>query len=292
MMKRLLFFNFFLILFFIGCVIPESNHVEPEYHLLTSVTLDDNMTFRIPEVSFHVREVNLPPYLDDNRLVQRKNRTSIDYLENHRWGEPLGEGISRVIGLNLSTNFDSIAYSYYPNRSRQDVIFEISISIIQLERVDSSNVVVNAMIEIFHKNNLQAQLKIKDIIPIADNEMSSGIMALSACISKVSNLIAEQIYKLPASQCLLVKSDYFESDEESLEVLLSKLSSELLDKSTTDFLDQDIVRISEDFGLTEYPLVSLRAKNTSLYEIIKLISRKSGFPVKFTRTGIVFYSVP
>ena len=146
------------------------------------------------------------------------------------------------------------------------------------------------MIEIFHKY-VTSSVKNKDIVPIADNEMSSGIMALSMHI-RVSNLIAEQIYKLPASQCLLVKSDNFESDEESLEVLLSKLSSELLDKSTTDFLDQDIVRISEDFGLTEYPLVSLRAKNTSLYEIIKLISRKSGFPVKFTRTGIVFYSVP
>ena len=54
-----------LILSFTGCVIPESNHVEPEYHLLTSQLLETNDSLRIPDISFHVREVSLPPYLDE-----------------------------------------------------------------------------------------------------------------------------------------------------------------------------------------------------------------------------------
>ena len=94
-----------------GCIIPESNHVAPEYHLLVSLSSDDNETLQVPDLSFYVREVSIPPYLDDSRFARRQNTSSLSYEENHRWGEPLGEGISRVVGLNLSSIMSSLSYS-------------------------------------------------------------------------------------------------------------------------------------------------------------------------------------
>ena len=62
-----------------GCIIPESNHVEPEYHLLVSLSSDDNETLHLPDLSFYVREVSIPPYLDDSRFARRENTSSLSY---------------------------------------------------------------------------------------------------------------------------------------------------------------------------------------------------------------------
>ena len=53
------FFLFPLVLLFASCVIPESNHVEPTYHLLTELQSDRNDTSEIGRVSFYVRQVEL-----------------------------------------------------------------------------------------------------------------------------------------------------------------------------------------------------------------------------------------
>ena len=49
-----------------GCLIPESNHVEPRYHLLTALDFESNGSKYSKGISFHIREVNIP-LLEDNR---------------------------------------------------------------------------------------------------------------------------------------------------------------------------------------------------------------------------------
>ena len=62
--------SFLLSLFLLtGCLIPESNHVEPRYHLLTALDFESNGSKYTKGISFHIREVNIPPYLEDNRVV-------------------------------------------------------------------------------------------------------------------------------------------------------------------------------------------------------------------------------
>ena len=65
-MKIFLTVQLFTFSIFTGCIIPESNHVEPNYHLLTSLSEDENESLHVPGLSFYVREVSIPPYLDDN----------------------------------------------------------------------------------------------------------------------------------------------------------------------------------------------------------------------------------
>ena len=93
----LLFLSVFLLL--ASCVIPESNHVEPTYHLLSELKSDRNNTSETGQFSFYVRQVELPAYLQENRLVSRPKQGLIEFTEDDRWGEPLEEGIARVLGI-------------------------------------------------------------------------------------------------------------------------------------------------------------------------------------------------
>ena len=292
MINKLLILKFIILAGFSGCVIPESNHVEPEYHLLTALNAESNSTFHVPEVSFYIREVNLPPYLDDNRLVQRKGSSSINFLENHRWGEPLGEGFARVVGQNLSNGLNTLAFSAYPNRSRSDVIYEISASIIQFEKFDSSNVRIVAVVEIFHKNSLQSQFKVNEIVSIVDRQPRSQVKSLSVCISKISALIAQSIHQLPLSHCLNIKVDSLDITDKPVEGVLIELSEIFKNRSSFIFKGKDFMKLSGDFDSTRRMPVSVRVTDTSLYEIIKIIAQKSDCVAKFSSSGIVFHPLP
>ena len=120
------FFLFPLVLLFASCVIPESNHVEPTYHLLSELQSDRNDTSEIGRVSFYVRQVELPSYLQESRLVSRPKQGLIEFTENDRWGEPLEEGIARVLGLNLSKRLDALSYSVSPEGQRNMRVCVIS----------------------------------------------------------------------------------------------------------------------------------------------------------------------
>lgn len=276
-----------LILSFTGCVIPESNHVEPEYHLLTSRFIETNDSLRIPDISFHVREVSLPPYLDENRLVHRKSRSSINYLENHRWGEPLGEGISRVTGLNLSKMFDCLAFSSYPNRSRQGALYEISISILKFERFDHQNVRLEAVIEIFHKNHLQLQLETSEVVQLTSRKTSSEVEALSSALFRLSQLIADSIFRLPLSQCHMIVIDKFEVENQPLNEVLDGISKKFIHNNTSFAGKMNIVNQTAKFNSTDNSIISLNVQDTTLFDILQIISRKSGSFIKFSSTDIV-----
>ena len=127
------FFLFPLVLLFASCVIPESNHVEPTYHLLTELQSDRNDTSEIGRVSFYVRQVELPSYLQESRLVSRPKQGLIEFTENDRWGEPLEEGVARVLGLNLSKRLNALSYSVYPHRQKPSCMFELGIAVQRFE---------------------------------------------------------------------------------------------------------------------------------------------------------------
>ena len=97
---------------------------------------------------FHVRQVELPSYLQESRIVSRPKQGLIEYSENDRWGEPLEDGIARVLGLNLSERLDTLSYSVSPNRQKPSCTFEFGITVQRFERVDSQAVLLGVLCDL------------------------------------------------------------------------------------------------------------------------------------------------
>ena len=216
-MKSLIQFTFiilYLLCTLCSCLVPESTHVKPTFHLLSKTTLDQNQTTISPSSikdgnisqlghPFYLRQIELPYYLQENRIVNRPKQGEIEFRENDRWGEPLIEGIGRVVGLNLSQILNSPFYSVYPHRKKIGANWDISITIIRFEKVSNNEVLLEASWEIFNMNFKNGSYpfrsgKVDKLVSIersrgADSIIKDEVIALSDSLGVLSQLICRSI---------------------------------------------------------------------------------------------------
>jgi uncharacterized lipoprotein YmbA len=210
----------FLICILSSCIVPESTHKESTFHLLTKTNYDQNNTITETSIevdganvdtvgTFYLRQIELPYYLQENRIITRPDHGKIEFRENQRWGEPLVEGIGRVLGLNLSHLLQSSFYSVYPHREKVGTRFEISLTIHRFERVSSSKVLFEGTWQLFtndFKNGTYPITNGKEIvfvdIDISDSNeaiVDNEILALSETLSVVAKRVSIAIASLSSS---------------------------------------------------------------------------------------------
>jgi len=184
-----------------SCVIPESNHVQPTFYLLSELATDGNKSHRQSEASFHLRQVELPTYLQDNRLVSRPDKGVIEFREADRWGEPLEEGIARVVGLNLGKRLNTLRYSVYPHRKKVPCSYELSITIRRFERIGSGAILLEAICEIHSADQVTQERFLKKIElgepDTGKEDVNEEVMALSKAMSACCDSIVQRLAALP-----------------------------------------------------------------------------------------------
>ena len=141
-LKTVHLFALFVILLSHGCIIPESNHVAPDFYLLSDLTLPAERAPHDTEITFYLREIELPRYLKEPRMVIRPSDHTIQFRESKRWGEPLEDGISRAVSLNIQNQVSKSQFSIFPNRRKEGLAWDLSISFSSFEIIGQEVVVV------------------------------------------------------------------------------------------------------------------------------------------------------
>ncbi len=141
-LKTVHFFALFVIVLGQGCIIPESNHVAPNFYLLSDLALPVEQTPHDTELTFYLREIELPRYLKEPRMVIRPSEHTIKFRESERWGEPLEDGISRAVSLNIQNQVSKSQFSIFPNRRKEGLAWDLSISFSSFELIGQEVVVV------------------------------------------------------------------------------------------------------------------------------------------------------
>ena len=136
------FFALFLIFLGHGCIIPESNHVAPDFYLLSDLALPAEQSPHDTKLTFYLREIELPRYLKEPRMVIRPSEHTIQFRESERWGEPLEDGISRAVSLNIQNQVSKSQFSIFPNRRKEGLAWDLSISFSSFELIGQEVVVV------------------------------------------------------------------------------------------------------------------------------------------------------
>jgi uncharacterized lipoprotein YmbA len=178
--------------FLTSCLIPEANHSVPDYFLLTSRVGESNNSTQSDPVSFYVKEVRLPHYLQDKRLVSRPTDDTIFFRENQRWGEPLEMGISRVLGQNLSFLLNTFDYGVYPQRRKFEYSSEIEVTIERFEMISGNLVKVKAFWEVNKKGGRKQRSIFEQTYSITDSNVKGEVRALSELLFKMSSDIARK----------------------------------------------------------------------------------------------------
>jgi uncharacterized lipoprotein YmbA len=77
--------------------------------------------------------VGLAAYLDRPQIVTRPAADKIDLGEFDQWGEPLRDGISRVLAEDLARQMPSVRISIFPWRGLEQIRYQVIVDVTRLD---------------------------------------------------------------------------------------------------------------------------------------------------------------
>jgi len=198
-MNRPKYIHFSVLFFSIwlsSCVLPESTHIVPDYYLLSPIIEDTNFTDVDLNKSFYIREVEIPEFLKDSRMALKPNSHSIEFRETERWGEPLSDGIARVVALNLSRSLETPFFSIFPNRRERELVWDVSLSFSSFVVVESKYAEVSTIWEISNSINKKVQRGSSTIHWDLDSNNSHSIIEEVGGLNQSLHKLASQFSSL------------------------------------------------------------------------------------------------
>lgn len=117
------------------------------------LTYDNEAAATTAEVSgprVAVGPITLPGYLDHSRLFIRKgNRVDVQLAEYHQWGEPLSDGVVRVLSSTMSQALSNLGGLALPLRGALSTDWRVSVDIARLDGAPGSEVLLDASWTLF-----------------------------------------------------------------------------------------------------------------------------------------------
>jgi uncharacterized lipoprotein YmbA len=97
-----------------------------------------------PTLTLVVDDTVVPEYLNRPQIVARLPGDEVTRDEYHRWGEPLGEGISRVLAQDLALLSDSSHVAWFPIPAGFGQEFEVDVEVLQFDGPAQGTVTLSA----------------------------------------------------------------------------------------------------------------------------------------------------
>jgi len=84
-----------------SCSLPEAQADPTRFFVLSTPAANANANLNASAPAVHVRQVELASYIRSRPLIVRKSENEVEFREFARWGEPLEQGIARVLREEL-----------------------------------------------------------------------------------------------------------------------------------------------------------------------------------------------
>lgn len=198
----------------VSCVrLPESRPIKPIYYHLEAIEgkpAGPDGDF-LEGSWFYVRPVELAPYLDDSRLVARRQANEVEFFDQHRWSENLEDSLARVLGKNLSSIFGTHNYSTHPHLKRAAHDFEIGLAVHRFEWIADEQVILAGTWRLFREGKQVHVAPLQEIVTVesppsqVENEekdvprkLSAQVQALGKAMRRASERIAAEVVRRSA----------------------------------------------------------------------------------------------
>ncbi|MEJ5376246.1 MAG: PqiC family protein [bacterium] len=145
-----------------------------------------------------VGPVEIPAYLDRPQIVVRLSPNEIQPLEFDQWGEPLAQGIARVVAEEIARHVCVQRVEYFPWKSFAGVDHQVSLRVKRLEASPGQKVEFLAHWVIYGADPKKplAEGELDMIEPTTSRLYEELVAAKSRLLQKAARLIAEAMMKL------------------------------------------------------------------------------------------------
>jgi hypothetical protein len=173
------------------------------YYQLTAVTLERQAAAPPPTVAvIGIGPLTLPEYLDRPQIVSRRATNRLQLADRHRWAEPLGDNIVRVLQENLAGALGNERVILYPWSPALAVDRQITVEILHCEAGDG-DVQFEARWTMQDREGqyLLLQRRSSQRINVAQpTDPERQVAALSEALARFSAEIAAAIRAMPPEQ--------------------------------------------------------------------------------------------
>ena len=120
---------------------------EPRFYTLSAGgnSGSDRSEKAMADYSVSVGPVTLPEIVDRPQLVVRVGANQVALLDDHRWAEPLRDGIPRVVAENLAQLLGARQVVSYPNNVSFDPEYRVLLDIQRFESMPGQTVTIDAL---------------------------------------------------------------------------------------------------------------------------------------------------
>ncbi len=166
----------------------------PTLYLLDS-TPDEQLPGFERGVAVGVGPIELPAYLDRPHIVTRRTSNRLWFSESHQWAEPLKEGVTRELAVNLALVLDSNRIYVLPQRQKTPLDFRVTIDFARFDGTADARAVLAARWSLYDGEARRLLVtKVSEIVVPARSEGYEDLVrAMSTALSMLGGEIAEEI---------------------------------------------------------------------------------------------------
>jgi len=171
----------------------------PKFYMLQTPTATEPAGIE-QGVTVGVGPVELPAHLDRNQIVSRESGVKLQLSEGEQWAEPLKNGVTRVLAVQLALTLDSNRIFALPLRQRRALDFQVAVDVLRLDGVLGQDVVLGARWSILSGDGKKLLLS-----QVSRIEEATGAPDVAALVEAQSRAVA----KLGEEIGLAIKTKFF-----------------------------------------------------------------------------------
>lgn len=169
------------------------------YYQLTAVggALEETGSSVAGETVIGIGPVRLPEYLDRPQMVVRTGPNRVQLAERHRWVEPLGENIVRVLREDLAMMLNTEQLSIHPWGRDTRIAYQVGIDVVRFEGEGYRQGYLEAVWSIRDSDGgmLHPPLRSMHTVPAATPDHQGLAEALSGCVARLSREIGLELLR-------------------------------------------------------------------------------------------------
>ena len=139
--------------------------------------------------------VRLPEYLDRPQLVTRMTPNRLHLSDSHRWAEPLGENIPRVVGENLSALLGTDRILLHPWPVFRTADYQVMVQVLHFENESDGAARLVALWSVKGKDGaiVLPEKRSSHSAPAASRDQEGKVAALNAALGSFCREIAQAL---------------------------------------------------------------------------------------------------
>jgi uncharacterized protein len=140
-----------------------------------------------------VGPVTLPAYLDRPQMVLRPAPDRIEITEFEQWGEPLRNGVTRVVAVNLARLLPESRVVAFPWRSTEKIRYQVILEVVQMDGPAGGNVALEVRWRALDPSGGQAAVRVLRLSEPAGPGADATAAAMSRALGVLSHDIAREL---------------------------------------------------------------------------------------------------